>query len=476
MICKNCGNENADGTKFCRFCGTALSTEEVAPVVPPQPIVPPQPMGTPMNTMQGGMPNNGVNPMQSDMNPAQSGMNPMGAPMQGGMPNNGMNPIQNGARPMGAPMPGTAMPMNNGMPNNGMPNNGMPGGGIPVGNPGGIPVGRPVSMPYQPGVVPPANPQKKSGNGAKVVIILLILLILIGIGVIVAIFATKAMDSKKVNDKVAAAQELFDEGEYADAVDVYLEALEMKEDNADAINGLTDAYLAWADEMVADGDYEGALELLEDAKSEGYVKPKKIKEAITEIEVMMATPDTAGGDGFSSDDLYFTGSDNIYVETDHSIIVYEDVTYYTDYATGDYEEMEEEFTTARGLALGMTMEDYLNMYNVTPGYAAWELFSGDNNEYTSFSPYYDGDTAEDFLSGEYNTVWLDIGFSLEDGYWRQMEDWEIQDTWFCDADLYDYEEVIVFAVCIDDWGTVTGISLEHFTYDEGWVEWQGWAE
>lgn len=356
----------------------------------------------------------------------------------------------------------------------------------------GMPVGRPASMPYQPGVVPPANPQKKSGGGAKVVIIILIILIIIGIGVVAAIFIGKSMGARKVNDKVATAQELYEDGEYAEAEEAYLEALTMQEDNADAINGLTDNYLAWADEMVAEGDYEGALELLEDAKADGMVKPKKIKEAIAEIEELIVansgysiggdTTDgddsvfTTPGDDFSGMDLIFAGSESIPVETDHAIIVYDDVTYYTDYSTGDYDEYAEEFITYRGLSLDMTMDDYLSMYNVEPGYAVWELYSGEENEYTSFAAYYDGDTADDFYYDDYNNVWLDIGFCLEDGYWRQLEDWEVQDTWFCDADLDDYEEVVVFAVNFDEWGYVTGISLEHFTYDEAWVEWQAWAE
>ena len=49
----------------------------------------------------------------------------------------------------------------------------------------------------------------------------------------------------------------------------------------------------------------------------------------------------------------------------------------------------------------------------------------------------------------------------------------MQDTWFCDANLDDYEEVVVFAVNLDQWGEIRGLSLEHFTYDDGWVEWQG---
>lgn len=78
--------------------------------------------------------------------------------------------------------------------------------------------------------------------------------------------------------------------------------------------------------------------------------------------------------------------------------------------------------------------------------------------------------------GTNNNVWLDIGFYKDGGKWKVLKDYEVQNVWFCDAELDDYEEVVVFAVNFDKWGQVVGISLEYFDYDEDWVEWQGWAE
>lgn len=176
---------------------------------------------------------------------------------------------------------------------------------------------------------------------------------------------------------------------------------------------------------------------------------------------------------WTAEDMTFTGaSDSQEVKVDHAIIVYEDVTYYTSYADGSYEEFAEEFVTSRGLELGMSMDDYKELYNVKPGYAVWELYSGDNNEWTSFAAYSNQDPSE--MYDEYNNAWLDIGYSKVDGKWVQMEDFEVQDTWFCDADMDDFEEVVIFAVNFDDFGKITGISLEHFTYDDAWVEWQAW--
>ena len=178
---------------------------------------------------------------------------------------------------------------------------------------------------------------------------------------------------------------------------------------------------------------------------------------------------------WTEEDLTFTGdSDSQEVKVDHAIIVYEDVTYYTDYADGSYEEFAEEFVTNRGLELGMSLEDYEKLYNVKPGYAVWELYSGSNNEWTSFEAYTNQEPSE--MYDEYNNAWLDIGYCKVDGKWEQLEDHEVMDTWFCDADLDAFEEVVIFAVNFDELGQVTGISLEHFTYDEAWVEWQGWVE
>ncbi len=465
MVCNKCGNENVTGTKFCIFCGQPLA--EAAPVAEPQVTETPVqenavPESTPMqnNGMQGGAPMPNGAPMQNNMMPngapmngapMQNNMMPGGAPMQGGIPMG--NPMQ---RPMGAPMQG-GIPMGN------------PGGGIPVGRP----VGNPMGGPYAMGAVPPANPPQKKGGAAKIVIILLILLILVGVGVVAFVFISKNAETKKINEALQTAQELAEDGSYQDAEEAYLEVLEMQSDNTEAIDGLTANYIAWADDYVADGDYEGALAVLEEADSQA--KRKTIKEAIAEIEEAIASQTVAAGSDFSDADLVFIGSsDNQPVELDHAIIVYSDVTYYTEYATGNYDEYAEEYSTARGLELGMTLDDYLALYNVEEGYAIWELYSGSENEYTSFAAYEGQDPADMYY--DYNNAWLDIGYCKEDGEWRQLEDWEVQDTWFCDAYLDDYEEVVVFAVNFDEWGEVTGISLEYFTYDEGWVEWQGWAE
>lgn len=373
------------------------------------------------------------------------------APIQNpvtGMPMQGTAPVQN---PMaGMPMQGTA-PMQN--PVMGMPMQ----SNVPVGNP------------YMMGVVPPAMPEKKKGGAAKIVIILLIILILIGAGILAFLGVSKAMDKKKADAALQTANELAKEGEYEDAVAYYQQVLDMQSDNKEAIDGLTDTYIAWADEHKEEGRYTEALSVLENTDSRA--RKKQIKTAVTEVKAAMA----ASNGSFSDADLTFNNEgEEQKVELNHAIIVYSDVTYYTEYATGNYDEYAAEYATDRGLSLGMSMEDYLSRYNVVEGYAVWELYSGSSNEYTSFAAY--NEENPDTMYEDYNNVWLDIGYCKENGEWRQLEDWEVQDTWFCDANFEDYEEVIVFAVNFDTAGTVKGISLEHFSYDDAWAEWQGWAE
>lgn len=174
------------------------------------------------------------------------------------------------------------------------------------------------------------------------------------------------------------------------------------------------------------------------------------------------------------DFVFVNGSDKQEVECDYAMTIYSDVSYYVDHTTGDYEEFDFEFATNRGLELGMALKDYKELYSVKSGYAVWELYSGDSNEYTSFEQYTNQEPGE--MYDEFNNVWLDIGYCKVDGKWKLMEDYEVVNTWFCDADLDEYEEVVIFAVNFDTVGRITGLSCEHFTYDDAWVEWQDWAE
>ncbi|MDE6129345.1 MAG: zinc-ribbon domain-containing protein, partial [Lachnospiraceae bacterium] len=520
MYCTKCGRENEEGVKFCSYCGammeTPLQADNAAPVNdnaeavpeaapslqsgPPeisgqpevsvqpgalgqpetaeQPKAPEQPKaqgqpwmdsqpkvveqswmaGQAVGTASVQMPNvvqANVPPVQvpqaaqTNVSPGQMGqMPPMAgqAPQQSGQmpPMAGQTPIQNGQMPsMAGQMP-------------------MQGGQIPPIN-GQIP-----PMPYS--AVPPANPSQKKGNGAvKAILGIMIVLVLVGIGAAAFLFINKSSQEKKLQNQLETAANYIADGSYEEAVAAYLEILEKNPENSEAIDGLTDTYIKWAERYANDENYEEAIAILQSADDQA--KSKTIKKKISEYEDTLAAMNQKG---FADTDLIFRdGTYELTVELNHALIVRPSGTYYTSYADASYEEYGE-YATDRGLKLGDSLEDYRTLYEVEPGYSAWELYSGENNEYTSFAEYTGQSPAD--MYNNYKNVWLDIGFSKENGEWRALTDIEIKETWFCDAPLYDYEEVVIFAVNFDEWGEVIGLSLEHFSYDEGWVEWQAWDD
>ena len=184
----------------------------------------------------------------------------------------------------------------------------------------------------------------------------------------------------------------------------------------------------------------------------------------------------AGGkSSWKDEDFTFTkGSETITVAYGQSFITYSSYSAHLSYDGNIWDtELEGEWTSNRGLKLGDTIDDFKKLYTVIKGYAVWELFNGDNNEYTSFQEY-NNDSLSDMYASN-NNVWLDLGFYKEDGQWKVMKDYELQNVWFCDANLSSYGECVVFSVNFDKWGQVVGLSIEHFNYDSNWVEWQNWA-
>ena len=535
MYCTKCGRENEEGVKFCSYCGAMMEAPvqvgdatpaESAPeaasplqsgqsealeqsVIPEQPETAEQPKepeqlkaaeqpwmtgqpkvveqswmaGQPMQMPEVAPVN--VPPVQMpevaqinvppvQQTPIQGGqMPPMGqTPVQGGqMPPMGQAPVQGGQMPpMGqAPMQGGQMPPMGQAPvqNGQMPfmqgqRPPMQGGQVPPIN------GQMPPMPYS--AVPPAQPSQKKGNGAvKVIVGIIVALLVIGIGAVAFLFINKNSQEKKLQNQLETAANYTADGSYEEAIDAYLEILEKNPENSEAIDGLTDTYLKWAERYAQDENYEEAISILQGA--DDHAKSKTIKKKISEYEDALAAMNQ---EGFTDDDLVFRqGDSELTIEINHAFIVRSSGSYYTSYADAAYEEYGE-YGTGRGLKLGDSLEDYLNLYEVEPGYAAWELYSGDNNEYTSFAEYTGQSPADMYNS--YNNVWLDIGFSKENGEWRILEDDEVKETWFCEAPLSDYEEVVVFAVNFNEWGEVIGLSLEHFSYDEGWVDWQAWDD
>ncbi|MCH5275468.1 MAG: zinc-ribbon domain-containing protein [Lachnospiraceae bacterium] len=460
MICKNCGKENTEGVKFCMACGQPMP--EVTPAAEAgeqNQQVNSQPMGQPaavsgmptaVTGQQGGQ-FGAANGAQANIPGAPGGM-PTGQPMQpNGMP----------VGPMGQPMQPNGMPvgpMGQPMQPNGM--HGMPGG-------------RPMQTgpmyqvpPMQ--AVPSAQP-KKGNSGVKALIIIIVVLLLLCVGILATLGISKRMKENKFNNLLETAEECMEDGDYEEAVDYYLDALEINADNKDAINGLTDAYVDWAYALAADGDYEGALEVLENADSQAA--KKRIKAAIEEIEAAMVS----GGYNWSDADFVMQGSESVTVENGGMMFVEGDWTGYINTITYYTEEFEEGLATARGLEVGMTLADYQSLYPVENGYAIWEE-NYTNYGYTTYMEAYTGQSAREMYEDGADDVWLDLGWCKEDGAWRIMTDMEVRDTWFCDAPLRDYGEIVILSVNFNYNDKIQCIYIYHVPYDDVWVEYQDWAD
>lgn len=179
---------------------------------------------------------------------------------------------------------------------------------------------------------------------------------------------------------------------------------------------------------------------------------------------------------WTEDDFTFKdGSEEVVVEEGTSLIVWDDVSYLTtDFGDKSYEEYDGGFETNRGLEIGMTMDDFKKLYNVKNGYAVWELLSGEDSAYTSFKAYSNQEPSAMYDNA--NSAWLDIGYKKEGGAWKQLTDEEVCDVWFCEADMSDYDEVVILSVNFDYDAEVCGIAMYHITYNDEWVTWQDWAD
>lgn len=189
---------------------------------------------------------------------------------------------------------------------------------------------------------------------------------------------------------------------------------------------------------------------------------------------------TACGSGSASgwtdkDFTFKNGSETLEVEEGNALLVWDTISYLTtDFVDNSYDEYDGGFATNRGLELGMTLSDFKKLYNVKNGYAVWELLSGEDSSYTSFDVYTNQQPSE--MYADANSVWLDLGYANVNGKWKALTDVEVRDVWFCDADLDDFDEVVILSVNLDSLGEIVGIGMYHIDYNEDWVVWQDWAE
>ena len=212
---------------------------------------------------------------------------------------------------------------------------------------------------------------------------------------------------------------------------------------------------------------------------------KKLVASVLALVMVCGLTACGGSKAWTDKDFIMrNGDDEIEVKKEMVYYGFEDASYLDDYAAcmegdEDYEEAyDDEYATNRGLERGMKMEDFQELYDVKEGFAVWEVVSGESGEWTEFAPFNaDEDVAdvyEEFSDELWPNLWLDLGYYKDGDKWVAMEDVDVQDVWFCDADEDDFKEVAILSVNFDNRGKVQAISLSHIKYDGTWEEWQGW--
>lgn len=212
---------------------------------------------------------------------------------------------------------------------------------------------------------------------------------------------------------------------------------------------------------------------------------KKLLATMLMVVMVCGLTACGGSKGWTDEDFIMkNGDDEVEVKKETVWYGFEGVGYLDDYAAwvdGDEaweEEFDDEYATNRGLEIGMDMDEFCKLYDVKEGHAVWEVVSGENGEWTEFAAYDKDqdieDVYDDFSDELYPNIWLDLGYYKDGNKWVAMEDVDVQDVWFCEADDDDFKEVAILSVNFDEDGEVQGISLSHIKYDSTWEEWQGW--
>lgn len=176
---------------------------------------------------------------------------------------------------------------------------------------------------------------------------------------------------------------------------------------------------------------------------------------------------------FTAEDLVFSdGNEEIPVELNQVFFAFPEYSCTERYEDYEYSEYDAVFSTARGLTVGSTVQEYREAYFGKNSNAAWELVG--NEEITRFRGYNGEDPAEVAEDGE--TPWLDCGFYLEDGEWKPLTGYELSDIWLCNVPEDQYDEVVIISACIDEDGLIYALSMNYIDYGETFFEYQGWEE
>jgi len=101
-------------------------------------------------------------------------------------------------------------------------------------------------------------------KGVRIGLLIIILLVIIGI---IGLNAQSAQKRQEYNGHIEAAEKYLSDLDYEQAIAEYTLALEIEPKSEEALSGLEQAYLAYARSYADTGDYEMAMDILE----EGYV-------------------------------------------------------------------------------------------------------------------------------------------------------------------------------------------------------------
>ena len=120
----------------------------------------------------------------------------------------------------------------------------------------------------------------------KSIKIALLLIMAAVIAVIVGMNVRSAWKEKEYHTHIEAAEKYLTELDYEQAIAEYTLALEIEPNAEEVLNGLEKTYLAYADALLEAGDYEKAIQIL----NEGYAQTgrESLQEKLAQIQEMQA--------------------------------------------------------------------------------------------------------------------------------------------------------------------------------------------
>ncbi|MCI6714762.1 MAG: hypothetical protein MR523_07445 [Lachnospiraceae bacterium] len=122
--------------------------------------------------------------------------------------------------------------------------------------------------------------KKKSTQIALLLIVVAVIAIIVGMNV------QSAQKEKEYNAHIEAAEKYLTELDYEQAIAEYTLALVIEPNAEEVLNGLEKTYLAYADSLADAGEYEKAIQVL----NEGYAQTgrESLQEKLTQIQEMQA--------------------------------------------------------------------------------------------------------------------------------------------------------------------------------------------